>query len=706
MSSLNLGVTVRSSSRSLVRPYSLRTSSLHLVRYASLNTAIHKGLRKSQGLGFRGREWSQDDGKQDRRADRESGVVRRYDGFAPREGEGLTRGSFKTSNSDDRSKSRHESSVRSSSSSMRGKGAYDRGASQYEDYRSSKKASSRRIPKEDQAAQERPRRYREADTRDVELLYAVEEFERTGRGSDPRMRNREADGGRSNDGIKSQFQRRSDHDRPSRDGSSNSEAHMKPERVIKSKLARNEAEARKTGFSMPPRIRVGKRDVKDDPRQRPHNEEASDSRLSSKDMRYSGGSPRYEGRHGSHSISSRQRDDVGDRGDQYDGKYGPRTTHRNEDRAARNSIYRGPRHDKLNGEGAVDDSVQAFRVNKNIPISVKYTTPASVFLYGTSTVEAALKTTQKSRRKFYILYVAAGDNREDTLKDDELIRLARKQRVQVQMCPKDMYPLLDKMSGGRPHNGYILEASPLPQLPITSLGPITHEGPLKGFSVDLAYQSREEADVNGTSNFSPTAWSPLTHGPLVLFLDGIKDPGNFGGIIRTANFLGASAIAIAVRNSAPITPVVIKASAGATENLRIFAVKDVREADFVANSRKNGWKVYAAVAPDRRSSTTSRRQLFNVNELDDPLRRGPCLLLLGSEGEGLQKSVANQADYEVFVPGGNNRGAVDSMNVSVAAGILCKAFLTKVSGKPGFETENDLTSHPTAPSDEADDKLF
>lgn len=316
-------------------------------------------------------------------------------------------------------------------------------------------------------------------------------------------------------------------------------------------------------------------------------------------------------------------------------------------------------------------------LDRHMPITIPYTTPASEFLYGTSVVRAALTSRRVPRRKHYKLYIYTGLNREHGERDLELEKLARKSGVEVLLVKGHWNRVMDKMSGGRPHNGYILEASPLPRLPVTSLGALTTQGGEAGFSLEIDHQSREEALINGTFNFYSTPPSSRNSKPLVLLLDGIVDPGNLGAIIRTASFLGVTAVAIAVGKSATFTPTVLKASAGAAENITLFSVRKPR--GFITDSQANGWKVYAAVAPPAASGRLDPwvKSAMSVDELRDPLRDSPCILMLGSEGEGLRAALKMKADVELCIKGaeGSVDSGVDSLNVSVATGILCSSFL-------------------------------
>jgi 21S rRNA (GM2251-2'-O)-methyltransferase len=306
-----------------------------------------------------------------------------------------------------------------------------------------------------------------------------------------------------------------------------------------------------------------------------------------------------------------------------------------------------------------------------------------------------LSSRRMPRRKLYKLYIYTGENREDVERDVAIEKLAKKNGVDIMRVNGDWLRLLDKMSGGRPHNGYILEASPLPKLPVTSLGQLTSNDGLDGFEVSLDYQSREEAAVNGTSNFIPILRKLSGRKPLVLLLDGIVDPGNLGGIIRTASFLGVTAIAISSRNSAPFSPVVLKASAGASENMTLFTVN--KPAGFVVDSKAAGWKVFAAVAPSKKNDPAMPASM-STDDLADPLSEDPCILMLGSEGEGLRWNLRSKADVDLYIQGSGHSHNVDSLNVSVATGILCNSFLRRSRTKrptPAIDQEGkeDLVLH-------------
>ncbi|MFC6618241.1 23S rRNA (guanosine(2251)-2'-O)-methyltransferase RlmB [Deinococcus radiophilus] len=140
--------------------------------------------------------------------------------------------------------------------------------------------------------------------------------------------------------------------------------------------------------------------------------------------------------------------------------------------------------------------------------------------------------------------------------------------------------------------------------------------------------------------------------PLLVLLDGITDPRNFGAIIRSAEVLGAHGVVAEERRSAPLSAVVAKTAAGATAYLPLVQVKNLPR--FMDELKERGVWVYGA-----------------AGEAAQPLERtdlsGPVALVIGSEGDGLRRLVRDRCDGLVSIP---VRGQVSSLNASVAAGIL------------------------------------
>jgi 21S rRNA (GM2251-2'-O)-methyltransferase len=267
----------------------------------------------------------------------------------------------------------------------------------------------------------------------------------------------------------------------------------------------------------------------------------------------------------------------------------------------------------------------------------------------------------------------------------ELLELARDADVTVDS--KADVRLLNKLSENRPHNGVVLEASPAPTPPLLSLGQFDPE--TSRIPLTIAEQSVEEKAVNGTPQFlrvRKESWRK----PFVVMLDGILDPGNVGNIIRTCHFFGADAVVIATNTCANITsPTLIKASSGAYETLPIYLLP--QPSNFLFESAKTGWKVYAAMPPDASTAPSpSERPKKATTSFEvasaSPLLDDPCILVLGSEGTGLRANLQKRSEYFVSIERNvvendiSSLVGVDSVNVAVAAGILTQAFLNKPSG--------------------------
>lgn len=361
-------------------------------------------------------------------------------------------------------------------------------------------------------------------------------------------------------------------------------------------------------------------------------------------------------------------------------------------------------HPKQEEEGSLEISAPKPRERSKgnmMPLTIKYTTAASQFLYGRSVVRSAL---EQARRKLYKLYIYAGQNRQEMSEINDITRLAKRRSVPITIVPQEDQRLMDKMSQGRPHNGFVLETSPIPQKPIKALGGVEETVERNGFHVTLDRQTTEEQAVNGTDTFIRRA-SGVTAKPFVLLLDEILDPGNLGAMLRTASYLGVDAVGITNRNTSRLTPVVLKSAAGAVEEITIFSVDS--PAKFLQESRKAGWRSYAAVPPPGSKLTGLHKDKFVSTEKieqQSPLSKDPCILVLGNEGYGLSKQVKVAADYELSVPRYVFSSCIDSLNVSVATGLLCHSFVKKAGAGQDIqaaelsepEAEAETSSKPVA----------
>jgi 23S rRNA (guanosine2251-2'-O)-methyltransferase len=146
--------------------------------------------------------------------------------------------------------------------------------------------------------------------------------------------------------------------------------------------------------------------------------------------------------------------------------------------------------------------------------------------------------------------------------------------------------------------------------------------------------------------------------PLLVALDGVEDPQNFGAVIRTAEGAGALAVLVGSRNSAPVTAAVARASAGAADRLPVARVESLPTT--LALLKRDG---FAVIGLDGRANGA-----YEATDL-----RGRVAVVAGSEGRGLSRSVAQACDSLVRIP---LHGSVASLNVSVAVAVF--AFEARV----------------------------
>lgn len=140
--------------------------------------------------------------------------------------------------------------------------------------------------------------------------------------------------------------------------------------------------------------------------------------------------------------------------------------------------------------------------------------------------------------------------------------------------------------------------------------------------------------------------------PLIIALDGVSDVRNFGAIVRTAECLGAHAIIIPEKNSARISADAIKTSAGALHSFPVCKEKSLtRSIEFL---KESGLKIITA-------TEKSSNDAYSCD------LKGPTVLIMGSEDSGISRELLALSDINVSVP---IRGTIESLNVSVAAGIL------------------------------------
>ena len=139
--------------------------------------------------------------------------------------------------------------------------------------------------------------------------------------------------------------------------------------------------------------------------------------------------------------------------------------------------------------------------------------------------------------------------------------------------------------------------------------------------------------------------------PLIVVCDGIEDPHNLGAIIRTANLAGAHGVILPKRRAAGLTATVVKASAGAIHYTPVAKVTNI--VSTIEQLKEKGmWFVCA----DMDGELMYRQNLT-----------GPIGLVIGNEGKGVSRLVKEHCDFISSIP---MKGDIDSLNASVAAGVL------------------------------------
>ncbi|HVD44126.1 MAG TPA: 23S rRNA (guanosine(2251)-2'-O)-methyltransferase RlmB [Rubrobacter sp.] len=220
-------------------------------------------------------------------------------------------------------------------------------------------------------------------------------------------------------------------------------------------------------------------------------------------------------------------------------------------------------------------------------------------IYGSTPVVEAL---ESGRRKVFEIFDAVGD--------DELAKAAGTRGIKPKRVSRQR---VDELVRGGVHQGVVARVEPYP------------------------YSGLEEIIA------SPE--------PLILVLDGVTDPRNLGAVLRAADGAGASGIVVPKDRAAGVTAAAVKASAGASEHVRVARETNLRRAIYIMKDA--GLWVYAAEAGGT-----------PYTGLD---LAGPVGLVFGSEGRGVRRLVREACDGTVSIP---MLGNVGSLNISVAAAVL------------------------------------
>ena len=228
-----------------------------------------------------------------------------------------------------------------------------------------------------------------------------------------------------------------------------------------------------------------------------------------------------------------------------------------------------------------------------------------MIIYGVNPVLEAIRSHPERVR-----YV--GIAREQSARHQRLIAEAKDRDVAVRKMASEQ---IDRLAGRGVHNGVVAEVS------------------------EQAYADFDDAIGRDGTTF-------------VLILDGITDPQNLGAILRVADGFGVHLVVIPEHDSVGLTPVAVKASAGASQWVPLAQVTNLARA--IEALQKRGFWVYGAAAGGDAPSAID----FS----------GRVALVLGNEGKGIRRNVLEHCDRVVTIP---MKGHVESFNVATAAAILC-----------------------------------
>jgi 23S rRNA (guanosine2251-2'-O)-methyltransferase len=247
---------------------------------------------------------------------------------------------------------------------------------------------------------------------------------------------------------------------------------------------------------------------------------------------------------------------------------------------------------------------------KENPAQTQPAAPSSQHVYGVLPVLEALRA---GARRIEKIFVAEGGHEKRL---HELLELARGNRVPFQKVPRAN--LARYVEAGANHQGVIAFVA----------------------SADYADAERLFEEIAGKED------------ALAVILDGVEDPRNLGAILRTVDCAGGDGVFIPERRAVGLTETVAKTSAGATEYVKIAKVTNISRLIDEMKAR-NIWTVGA-----------SAEAKMDYTDWDWTQRSA---LVLGSEGKGLHRLVAEKCDVLVKIP---LQGKIESLNVSVAAGVI------------------------------------
>ena len=185
-----------------------------------------------------------------------------------------------------------------------------------------------------------------------------------------------------------------------------------------------------------------------------------------------------------------------------------------------------------------------------------------------------------------------------------------------------------------------------------TLGHIASKARAQGIVVVEADRRKLDGMSRTHAHQGVIALAAVGEPPLLVVCDEISDPHNLGAILRTAECAGAHGVIIPKRRSAGLTAIVAKTSAGAVSYMPVARVANIPS--LLKDLKKQGIWVFGTAAE-------------GTTRLYDADLKGPAAIVIGSEGDGMSRLVAENCDFLVSIP---MRGRISSLNASAAAAIL------------------------------------
>jgi len=227
------------------------------------------------------------------------------------------------------------------------------------------------------------------------------------------------------------------------------------------------------------------------------------------------------------------------------------------------------------------------------------------YIYGRNVIVSRLKEA-KDIEEVYLM---------DSFKEKNILDLLKKNKVKVSFCKKSK---LDNLVGNEFHQGVVARVH----------------------TYDYYDFEKIVEEIKDKSN------------PLIVMLDGIEDPHNFGAILRSCEAMGVDGVIVSKHGCCPLNSTVAKTSTGAIELVKVIEVSNLTST--IKRLKDEGFWVVGAEA---NNSIDYRSVDYN----------GKIVLVVGSEGKGISRLVIENCDYKVKLP---MVGKVNSLNVSVACAVL------------------------------------